>query len=114
MSWYSVQNAQALVHECCVIHNNLAIVQIILMKIRNRLKVILDGVGLYNYQPTPELLKQLGNMTARRFFQILRNASQTEMSVEERKLIEDWLMKTFNLTRSEVRLMIDEAQPATV
>lgn len=64
------------------------------MKIKNRLKFLLEGLGIKSMVPTDDLLKnQFGGMTFHRWNQILNNDSKTELSVLEVSYLKRWLAR---------------------
>ncbi len=66
------------------------------MKVRNRVKTLLNEAGLESVRPTEKLLSDtLGGMSLIRFNQIWDNSSKTELSIYEVRCLETWLNKLF-------------------
>lgn len=66
------------------------------MRVKNRLKHLLNEAGIESLRPTPELLeKRLGGMTIHRFNQIWENSSKTELTMLEVSLLNSWLSMLF-------------------
>jgi hypothetical protein len=63
------------------------------MKVKNRLKTILESNGIQEFKPTEELLGLLG-MSRRRFFQVMKNSAVAqELNAPEIHKLEDWLIE---------------------
>jgi hypothetical protein len=63
------------------------------MKVQNRLKELLDQLGFENYQPTDQMLTELGGMSRKRFRQILDNTGKQDLDVHELQLLRAWLTR---------------------
>ncbi len=81
------------------------------MKIRNRLKKLLQEMGIKSMVPTDELLHQLGSMTTHRFNQILNNESKTELSILEVSYLTRWLASITHQSEGVIELV--EREEAT-
>lgn len=63
------------------------------MKVKNRLKIILESQGFKDFSPTDELLIRLG-MSRRRFFQVMNNSSfANDLVTPETHALTDWLIE---------------------
>ncbi|MGI4870501.1 MAG: hypothetical protein ACRYFX_04900 [Janthinobacterium lividum] len=82
------------------------------MKIRNKLKKLLQEAGIKSMVPTDELLEKLGGMTIHRFNQILNNDSKTELSLLEVSYLKKWLAEVTNQSEDTIDLVEGKEVPA--
>jgi hypothetical protein len=64
------------------------------MKTKNYIQKLFQIKGLTEFKPTDDILKKLG-ITRKRFFQILENKGNHDLTVSEKENIENWLWDLF-------------------
>lgn len=75
------------------------------MRIRNRLKKLLQEAGIKSMVPTDELLVKLDGMTIHRFNQIMANESKKELSLLEVDLLTKWLASATHQQPEAINLL---------
>ncbi len=79
------------------------------MRIKNKLKKLLEDLGIKTMVPSDNLLtNKLGGMTLNRFNQIVNNDSKTELSVLEVSNLKKWLSEVTGQPVEAIMLLEDK------
>jgi hypothetical protein len=80
------------------------------MKVKNKLKRILEQMGVKSMIPTDDLLKKLGGMTLIRFNKIVNNSPSMEaLTAMEADYLKKWLATMTNRPVADIELFEAEA-----
>lgn len=83
------------------------------MKVKNRLKEILQEMGIKSMQPTEQVLNQkLGGMTLIRFNKLLNNAGPNDIQLHEVQLLTNWLSEVTGKAKADLQLLAGEGVAA--
>ena len=83
------------------------------MKVQNRLKKILQEMGIRTMVPTKQVLAdKLGGMTLIRFNKLLNNSGPNDIQLQEVLLLTTWLSEVTGKPKAALQLLAGEEVPA--
>ena len=79
------------------------------MRIKNRLKEILEELGIKSIIPTTSVLSdKLGGMSLIRFNKLLNNSGPNDIQLREVQLLTSWLSEITGKPRTDFNLLKEE------